>query len=99
MNSDQGCQFTSEKWIKELTDSNIKVNMTGKGRCLDNVYIERFWRPLKQEKIRLSEFNNLKELEQLICDYIKHYNHERPHQSHGDFVPYEVYKNLPINGL
>ncbi|MCF6802220.1 integrase core domain-containing protein, partial [Thiotrichales bacterium 19S3-11] len=94
INSDQGCQFTSNQWTEALVKNNIKISMTGKGRCLDNVYIERFWRSLKQEKIKLSEFSNLKELEGLIKDYIEHYNHKRPHQALGNYVPYEVYKGL-----
>ena len=47
INSDQGCQFTSHEWIEFLVANNIKISMTGKGRCLDNVYIERFWRSFK----------------------------------------------------
>ena len=63
INSDQGVQFTSNKWIEALKDKGIAISMTGKGRCLDNVYIERFWRSIKHEKIKLSEFNDIHELE------------------------------------
>lgn len=94
INSDQGSQFTSKKWTDALKEKHIQISMTGKGRCLDNVYIERFWRSIKHEKIKLSEFNDIHELEDLITEYIEHYNHERPHQALGDFVPSEVYKGL-----
>ena len=70
--------------------------MTGKGRCLDNVFIERFWRSIKHEKIKLSEFADIYELEILICDYINHYNNERPHQALGQFVPKEVFENAIV---
>jgi putative transposase len=72
--------------------------MTGKGRCIDNVYIERFWRSLKHEKIKLCEFNDVHELENLIQDYVDYYNHQRPHQALGGLVPAEVFngeKKLP----
>jgi putative transposase len=91
INSDQGSQFTSEKWVTTLQSQEIDISMTGKGRCLDNVYIERFWRSIKHEKIKLSEFDNIHELEKLIADYIQHYNHERPHQALGEYVPAEVF--------
>lgn len=94
INSDQGSQFTSEKWTDALKKKHIDISMTGKGRCIDNVYIERFWRSIKHEKIKLSEFDNIHELENLIAEYIEHYNHERPHQALGEFVPSEVYTGL-----
>jgi len=92
INSDQGSQFTSKVWTSSLEDRDIKVSMTGKGRCIDNVYIERFWRSIKHEKIKICEFDDIHELENLIADYIQHYNHERPHQTLGEFVPAEVFK-------
>ena len=86
INSDQGTQFTSEVWINSLKDHGIAISMTGKGRCIDNVYIERFWRSIKHEKIKLCEFDDIDDLENLIADYISHYNCERPHQSLGEGV-------------
>ena len=64
INSDQGCQFTSDNWISFFRDQGIKISMTGKGRCLDNVYIERFWRNFKQEKFY---FSIVERAAQLIC--------------------------------
>ena len=59
---------------------------------VDWVYIERFWRSIKHEKIKLCEFDDIYDLENLIADYISHYNYERPHQSLGELVPAEVFK-------
>ncbi|QGP57698.1 DDE-type integrase/transposase/recombinase [Piscirickettsia salmonis] len=64
--------------------------------AIDNVYIERFWRSIKHEKIKLCEFDDIHELEDLIAEYIHHYNHERPHQALGDFVPAEVFSEAKI---
>jgi putative transposase len=60
INSDQGSQYTSEDWIKRVKDLGIKISMTGKGRCNDNAYIERFWRTLKYEWLKLKFIPNVK---------------------------------------
>lgn len=73
-NTDQGSQFTSKNFINELTKREIKISMDGKGRALDNVFIERFWRSLKQEKIYLIILNTVKEAKNAITDYINFYN-------------------------
>jgi putative transposase len=91
INSDQGCQFTSEEWIGFLKEWDIKVSMTGKGRCLDNVYIERFWRNFKGEKFYLNEYNSVKELKQAVVEYVEFYNQRRWHQSLDYRTPAEVY--------
>lgn len=91
MNTDQGCQFTSDDWIKCLEDANITISMDGKGRWLDNVVIERFWRSIKYEDIYLKSYDNPIELEAGIGEYIYRYNNDRPHQSLGDATPEEVY--------
>lgn len=91
MNSDQGSQFTSDEWINYLIKNNIKISMTGKGRCLDNVYVERFWRSFKQEEFYLNEYENVKELRFAIGEYIEFYNHRRWHQSLGYKTPAEFY--------
>jgi len=102
INSDQGCQFTSDDWIKRLKDEDIKISMTGKGRCLDNVYIERFWRSFKQEEFYLNEYASIKALRMAIGAYIEFYNQKRWHQSLGYKTPAEVYvssaeKKEPVN--
>lgn len=91
INSDQGCQFTSEEWVKYLKEQGIDVSMTGKGRCLDNVYIERFWRSFKREKFYLNEYKTVKELQCAIEEYVEFYNQRRWHQSLNYETPAEVY--------
>jgi putative transposase len=91
INSDQGSQFTSDDWVDFLNEWNINISMTGKGRCLDNVYIERFWRSFKTEKFYLNEFNSVRELRYAIEEYVEFYNHRRWHQSLDYKVPAEVY--------
>lgn len=90
-NTDQGSQFTSKNFINELTQREIKISMDGKGRALDNVFIERFWRSLKQEKIYLIILNTVKEAKNAITDYITFYNNKRMHQSLDYFTPNQVY--------
>jgi putative transposase len=91
INNDQGSQFTSETWILMLLNLAIKISMDGKGRCLDNVYIERFWRTIKYEAIHLNEYDCLKALYKGIKHYIHFYNNERYHQSLDYATPSSVY--------
>lgn len=91
INSDQGCQFTSDEWIDFLRSQEIKVSMTGKGRCHDNIYIERFWRSFKREEFYLNEYAGVKELKKAIEVYIEFYNQRRWHQSLGYKTPADFY--------
>lgn len=91
INNDQGSQFTSWPWILKLIELGIKISMDGKGRCLDNVYIERFWRSIKYEAIHLNEYDCLKELYKGIKCYIQFYNNERYHQSLAYATPASIY--------
>lgn len=91
INTDQGVQFTSNMWTEKLLQNEIKISMDGKGRCLDNVYIERFWRSLKQEEVYLKPYDSVSEAEDGIRKYIEFYNHQRPHQSLDYRTPAEVY--------
>lgn len=91
INSDQGCQFTSDDWVKFLRENAIKISMAGKGRCLGNIYIERFWRSFKREEFYLNEYAGVKELRSAIRAYIEFYNKERWHQSLSYKTPAEVY--------
>lgn len=93
INTDQGCQFTSDEWVSSLREKDIQISMTGKGRCLDNVYIERFWRSLKREKFYLFEYGSIKELRQDIAEYMDLYNNHRPHQSLNYRLPASLYFN------
>lgn len=90
-NTDQGCQFTSGDFISVLEDRQVKISMDGKGRALDNVYVERLWRSLKYENIFLNEYRNLKELKGGVSSYFEFYNSERYHQSLVYKTPDEVY--------
>lgn len=91
VNSDQGCQFTSEDWVNMLREYDIKISMTGKGRCLDNMYIERFWRSFKQEEFYLNDYGSVKALKEAIRAYIEFYNQKRWHQSLDYKTPAEIY--------
>lgn len=91
LNSDQGCQFTSEAWTEMLKYHHVQISMDGKGRCMDNIYIERFWRSLKQEEIYLNPTDNVKQARQSIQDYMEFYNHRRLHQSLNYRTPAELY--------
>ena len=95
-NTDQGSQFTSKNFINELTKREIKISMDGKGRALDNVFIERFWRSLKQEKIYLIILNSVKEAKNAITSYITFYNQKRMHQSLEYLTPEQVYLTKTI---
>jgi len=90
-NTDQGSQFTSDEWIAELKRNDIQISMDGKGRWMDNVFIERLWRSLKYEKIRLYSYNDIGELRQHVDDWMTFYNHDRMHQ-HLDYeTPWSHY--------
>lgn len=91
INNDQGSQFTSEIWILTILNLGIKISMDGKGRCLDNVYIERFWRSIKYEAIHLNEYDCLSSLQNGIKKYIHFYNNDRYHQSLNYETPASVY--------
>lgn len=91
VNSDQGCQFTSDEWIHCLQEWGINISMTGTGRCLDNVYIERFWRSFKREEFYLREYVSVDELSRAIDAYIEFYNQKRWHQSLDYKTPASIY--------
>lgn len=82
-NTDQGVQFTSNNFIQVLQEHGIAISMDGKGRALDNVFIERFWRSLKQEKIYRIDLFSVKEAKDAILEYMEFYNNHRLHQSLG----------------
>ena len=91
LNSDQGCQFTSNAWTKRLEEDDIKISMDGKGRWADNIIIERFWRSLKYEAVYLNCFENIAQANKGIGNYINFYNNERPHQALNYKTPSEVF--------
>lgn len=90
-NTDQGCQFTSDSWIKSLADNNIKISMDGKGRAIDNIIIERFFRSIKYEEIYINPSDNVKSLKKGIANYINFYNNKRLHQSLNYKTPSQIF--------
>ena len=96
-NTDQGCQFTSREWTSALEGLGIQVSMDGKGRWMDNVFIERLWRSLKCEDIYLKDYPDLVALETGVRAWMSDYNHLRIHQSLGYDRPWNVYR--PQAGL
>lgn len=90
-NTDQGSQFTGQDWIGTLKSNGIEVSMDGKGRWMDNVFIERLWRSLKYEKIRLWSYETVGELRGHIADWMDFYNHRRTHQALDYATPWSVY--------
>ncbi len=90
-NTDQGVQFTSCCFVGRLEENEVKVSMDGKGRALDNVFIERLWRSVKYENVYPRGYETLKEVRQGLKGYFKYYNERRPHQGLDYRTPAEVY--------
>tara|TARA_R110000868_G_scaffold86911_1_gene243434 strand:+ start:470 stop:1303 length:834 start_codon:yes stop_codon:yes gene_type:complete len=93
-NTDQGAQFTGKAFIKVLTENGIKISMDGKGRWVDNVFIERLWRSVKYEDVYLKEYPTVVALRQGMGVYFHFYNNERPHDALGRCTPSEYYDGL-----
>jgi len=90
-NTDQGVQFTALEFTSRLKAAEVRISMDGRGRALDNVFVERLWRSVKYEHIYLYEYAVVPELEKGLHDYFTFYNHERPHQSLAYQTPAEVH--------
>jgi putative transposase len=90
-NTDQGVQFTSGAWTGRLKSAGVAVSMDGRGRCLDNVFVERLWRSLKYEDVYLKGYESVPELERGVRAYFAFYNGERLHQSLDYRTPATVY--------
>ena len=90
-NSDQGSQFTSEKFTGELAGRQIAISMDGRGRCMDNIFVERLWRSLKYEEVYLKDYASVTEARAGIAGYFRFYNHERLHQSLDYRTPAAIY--------
>jgi len=91
-NSDQGSQFTAIEWLKILQENKIQISMDGRGRCFDNIFVERLWRSVKQEEVYLKEYADVWEAEESLRQYFEFYNYQRPHQSLGYRTPFEAYQ-------
>jgi len=90
-NTDQGSQFTSFDFIGVLKGAEVTISMDGRGRCMDNIFIERLWRSLKYEAVYLHELTDGFKAERVIGEWIGFYNTERPHSALGDRTPAEAY--------
>ena len=90
-NTDQGVQFTAGAWTGRLERAGVAVSMDGRGRCLDNVFVERLWRTVKYEDVYLRGYESVPELERGLAAYFRFYNTERPHQSLDYRTPAEVH--------
>ena len=90
-NSDQGSQFTSETFTGELAARKIAISMDGRGRCMDNIFIERLWRSLKYEEVYIKDYETEEEARAGIGSYLSFYNEERLHQSLGYRTPMAIY--------
>jgi len=93
-NTDQGSQFTAKAFIDPLRKAEIRISMDGKGRCIDNVFVERLWRSLKHEEVYLHAYGDLDEARAAIGRYMNFFNRERPHQSLGYATPDAFYRAL-----
>ena len=98
-NTDQGSQFTSPRFTTPLIDSGIAVSMDGRGRALDNIFVERLWRSVKYECVYLRQFDTVSQARVGLKDYFEFYNYERLHQSLDYHTPAQVYldNNSSVN--
>jgi len=92
-NSDQGAQFTAEDFLALLLDRDILVSMDGRGRALDNVFIERLWRTVKYEELFIRDYGDGSDAFWQLTRYFKFYNHHRPHSSLDGATPSDVYRS------
>lgn len=92
-NTDQGSQFTSNEFTGLLLANQIQISMDGRGRCMDNIFVERLWRSLKYEEVYLKSYETVQEAREGIGQWINFYNHERLHQALGYRTPSAIYNN------
>jgi putative transposase len=90
-NSDQGSQYTSVEYTQRLLAAGVRISMDGRGRFLDNIFVERLWRTVKYEEVYLKDYSDVWEAESQIGAYFAFYNTDRPHQSLGNRTPKEVW--------
>ena len=93
-NSDQGSQFTSRQFTERLLAKEVRVSMDGRGRALDNVFVERLWRSVKQEEVYLKDYESVSAARENLRGYFEFYNRERLHQSLGYRTPEAVYRGV-----
>ena len=96
-NTDQGCQFTSAEWTGRLLEIGSKISMDGRGRWMDNVFIERLWRSVKYEEIYLFEHSTVPALRAGLVKWFGRYNDWRPHETLGNLTPAVVYQTASVS--
>lgn len=94
-NTDQGAQFTSQPFTTRLLTAGVRISMDGRGRALDNVFVERLWRSVKYEDIYLKNYDSVLDLDLGLLAYFHFYNHDRPHQALAYRTPAEVHFTHP----
>jgi putative transposase len=92
INTDQGAQYTSPMFTNAVTSQGVQLSMDGKGRAIDNVFTERFWRTLKYEEVYLRSYTDGLDAWQRINSYISYYNNQRSHSALGRATPKEVFE-------
>lgn len=92
-NTDQGVQFTSQEFIERLRSAEIRISWDGRGRALDNIFVERLWRSVKYEEVYLKDYQTISEARSNLKQYFHFYNHERYHQSLDYKTPVTVYRS------
>ena len=90
-NTDQGAQFTADDFVAVLKAKEVQISMDGKGRWMDNVFVERLWRSVKYEEVYLHAYTDVAEAKRRIGDYLDFFNDERPHQALGYSTPSEIH--------
>lgn len=97
-NTDQGCQFTSEAFVQILLKADIAISMDGRGRALDNIFVERLWRTVKYEDVYIKGYQTIPEAQEGLKDYFDYYNMERRHSSLRHNTPWTVFSGLEMIG-
>ena len=95
-NSDQGSQFTSESFTARLKDSGVAISMDGRGRYLDNIFVERLWRSVKYEEVYLKDYADVWEADRELSSYFRWYNEGRPHQALNYATPAQAYRRSAL---
>ena len=97
-NTDQGCQFTCAEFIKVLEDAQITISMDGRGRALDNIFVERLWRTVKYDDIYVKGYQTIPEANDGLKEFFDDYNMERRHSSLGYKTPWSVFAGIEMIG-
>jgi len=97
-NTDQGTQFTSQEFIGVLTRNSVSISMDGRGRCLDNIFIERLWRTVKYQNVYLKGYRTIPEARAGLTEYFEFYNKEKFHQGLDNKTPWQVYSQGTVEG-